>query len=138
MEMKAKATYAVKRWEESTYRQMTPEKKMTKASVEYGFSGEIEGAGFVEYLMFYAHCDPTDQHHSSASYVGLIYVEGVLSGRSGSFVLEDNGTFVGGAATSRLQIAQGSGSGQLERICGSGTYVANREGCLIELEYDFK
>ncbi len=136
--MKAKGTYTVKKWEESTYQQMTPEKKMTKASVEYGFSGEIEGKGLVEYLMFYAHFDPKDQHKSSASYVGLIYFDGTLLGKSGSFVLEDNGTFEGGAARATLQIAKGSGTGQLDGIYGNGKYLANREGYHIELEYNFK
>ena len=136
--MKAKGTYTVKKWEESTYQQMTPEKKMTKASVEYGFSGEIEGRGLVEYLMFYAHVDPKDQHKSSASYVGLIYFDGTLSGKPGSFVLEDNGTFEGGAAKSTLRIAKGSGTGQLDGIYGDGTYLANQEGFHIELEYNFK
>ena len=74
--MNAKGTYAVKKWEESTYQQLTPEKKMTKASVEYGFSGDIEGKGSVEYLMFYSHVDPKDQHNAAASYVGLILFEG--------------------------------------------------------------
>lgn len=136
--MKAKGTYTVKKWAESTYQEMTPEKKMTKASVEYGFSGEIEGKGLVEYLMFYAHFDPKDQHKSSASYVGLIYFDGTLLGKSGTFVLEDNGTFEGGAAKSTLRIAKGSGTGQLDGIHGNGMYMADREGYHIELEYNFK
>jgi hypothetical protein len=136
--MKAKGTYTVKKWEESTYQQMTPEKKMTKASVEYGFNGEIEGKGLVEYLMFYAHFDPKDQHKSSASYVGLIYFDGTLLGKSGGFVLEDNGTFEGGAAKSTLRIAKGSGTGQLDGIQGNGSYLADRNGFHIELEYNFK
>ena len=136
--MKAKGTYTVKKWEESTYQQMTPQKKMTKASVEYGFTGEIDGKGLVEYLMFYGHCDPKDQHNSSASYVGLIYFDGTVSGKSGSFVLEDNGTFESGAARATLRIAKGSGTGQLDGIYGTGIYLANREGCHIELEYNFK
>jgi len=136
--MKATGTYTVKKWEESTYQQMAPEKKMTKASVEYGFTGEIDGTGLVEYVMFYAHFDQTNQHASSASYVGLIYFDGILSGKSGSFVLEDNGAFEGGAAQSTLRIAKGSGTGQLVGIHGSGTYLANQDGCQIELEYDFK
>jgi Protein of unknown function (DUF3224) len=135
--MKATGTYAVKKWEESTYQQLTSEKKMTKASVEYGFTGEIEGKGSVEYLMFYAHFDQKDQHKSSASYVGLIYFDGILSGKSGSCVLEDNGAFEGGAAQSTLRIANGSGTGQLVGIHGHGTYLANQDGCHIELEYDF-
>jgi hypothetical protein len=138
IEMKVKGTYTVKKWEESAYRQITPEKRMTKASVEYNFNGEIEGKGLVEYLMFYSHFDPKDQHKASASYVGLIYFDGTLSGKSGSFVLEDNGTFEGGAAKSTLRIAKGSGTGQLEGIQGNGIYLADQEGYHIELEYNFK
>ena len=134
--MKAEGTYTVKKWEELGYQQMAPEKKMTKASVEYDLSGEIQGKASVEYLMFYSHSDPNDQHKSSASYVGLIYFDGTLSGKSGSFVLEDNGTFEGGEAKSALQIAKGSGTGQLEGIHGRGVYLANREGCHFELEYN--
>jgi hypothetical protein len=135
--MKAKGTYTVKKWEEVSYQQMTPNKKMTKASVEYNLSGDIEGKASVEYLMFYSHTDPNDQHKSSASYVGLIYFDGTLLGKSGSFVLEDKGRFEGGAAKSTLRIADGSGTGQLKGIHGSGMYLANQEGCRLELEYDF-
>ncbi len=111
---------------------------MTMASVEYGFTGEIEGKGSVEYLMFYSHVDPKNPHNSSASYVGLIYFDGTLSGKSGSFVLEDSGTFEGAAAKSTLRIAKGSGTGQLDGIYGTGMYLANQDGYHIELEYDFK
>ena len=135
--MKAKGIYTVKKWEESTYQQMTPEKKMTKASVEYGFTGEIDGKGLVEYLMFYSHSDPKDPHNSSASYVGLIYFDGTVSGKSGSFVLEDKGMFEAGSAKSTLRIAKDSGTGQLKNIHGTGMYVADQKGCQIELEYNF-
>ena len=135
--MKAKGTYTVKKWEEQGYRQMAPDKKMTKASVEYSLVGEIEGKASVEYLMFYSHSDPNDQHKSSASYVGLIHFDGTLLGKSGSFVLEDNGTFEDGVAKGALRIAKGSGAGQLEGIRGIGMYLADREGYHFELEYKF-
>ena len=134
--MKAKGTYAVKKWEEAGYQQITPDMKLTKASVEYAFSGEIEGKASVEYLMFYSRFDAKDQHRSSASYVGLIYFDGRLLGKSGSFVLEDNGAFEGGAAKAALRIAKGSGTGQLKGIHGVGMYLADREGYHFELEYD--
>jgi hypothetical protein len=135
--MNAKGTYTVKKWEEVSYSQTVPDKKMTKASVEYSLSGEIEGKASVEYLMFYSHSDPNDQHRSSASYVGLIHFDGTLLGKSGSFVLEDNGTFESGAAKAALRISKGSGTGQLEGIRGVGMYLANQEGCRFELEYSF-
>jgi hypothetical protein len=135
--MKAKGTYTVATWEESGYRHMAHGKKMTKASVEYNLSGEIGGKASVEYLMFYSHTDPNDQHRSSASYVGLIHFEGTVSGRSGSFVLEDHGTFESGVAQSALQTAEGSGAGQFEGIRGNGMYRASGEGNHFELEYSF-
>ena len=128
----------MKKWEESSYQQISTEMKMTKASVEYTFSGEIEGKASVEYLMFYSQFDTKDQHKSSASYVGLIHFDGRLSGRSGGFVLEDNGTFEGGTAKSALRIAKGSGTRQLKGIHGTGMYLANVEGCRVELEYNFE
>jgi hypothetical protein len=135
--MKAEGTYTVKKWEEASYQQIALDKKMTKASVEYNLSGEIEGKASVEYLMFYSHSDPKDQHKSSASYVGLIHFDGTLLGKSGSCVLEDKGAFEGGEAKSTLRIAKGSGTGQLEGIRGIGMYLANREGYHFELEYSF-
>lgn len=136
--MIARGTYAVKKWEETTYVQISAEMKMTKAAVEYEFSGEIEGRASVQYLMFYRHVDNKDQHKASASYVGLIRFEGKLSGSSGSCVLEDRGTFEGGAANSTLRIADGSGTGGLGGIRGTGMYLADREGCRFELDYNFR
>ena len=87
--------------------------------------------------MFYRHFDPNDQHKASASYVGLIHFDGVLLGKSGSFVFEDNGTFEGGSANSSLRIAQGSGTGSLKGIHGTGRYLANKDGFHLELDYNF-
>jgi hypothetical protein len=135
--MKAKALYTVKKWEEATYREIPPGMKMTKASVMYEFKGDLSGSGSVEYLMFYGHVDQSDQHKARASYVGLIYFEGTLSGKEGGFVLEDNGMFEAGTAKSSVRISEGSGTGTLNGIHGSGTYLADKDGFRIELEYSF-
>ena len=135
--LKAKASYSVKKWEEATYRQISSEMKMTKASVLYEFSGDLQGIASVEYLMFYRHFDQNDQHKASASYVGLIHFDGILLGKSGSFVFEDNGTFEAGSANSSLRIAEGSGTGALKGIYGTGIYHANKDGFHLELDYHF-
>jgi len=125
--MKAKGTYAVKKWEENPYEQISSEMKMTKASIEYLMSGEINGKALVEYLMF---------HKSSALYIGLIRFVGNVQGKEGSFVIEDHGTFENGAASSTLQIISGSGMGELKGIQGTGRYSATRDGAQIELDYN--
>ncbi len=134
--MKAKSTYAVTKWEESTLDQISSETKLTKASVEYVFSGELHGKAKVEYLMFYRYFDPNDPHRARASYVGLLRFEGTLGVKAGSFVMQDNGTFEGGAAVSALQIHDGSGTGTLAGISGTATYRADREGYHFELDYN--
>ena len=134
--MKAKATYAVTKWEESTIDQISAETKLTKASVEYAFGGELQGKANVEYLMFYRHFDQNDPHRSRASYTGFIRFEGTLGGKPGSFVMQDSGTFEGGAAVSALQIHDGSGTGSLTGITGTATYRADREGYHFELDYN--
>jgi hypothetical protein len=134
--MKAQGTYKVTKWQENPYDQISADSKLTKASVEYQCSGEIEGKAAVEYLMFYSHSDPVDQHNSSAEYVGLIRFQGKLKDKAGSFVVQDHGTFQGGTARSALQIAAGSGTGALLGITGTGKYRADRESYFLELDYD--
>lgn len=133
--MKAQGTYTVKKWVENTYDQISPEMKMTRASIEYALSGEIEGIASVEYLMFYRHVDAKDQHKSSASYAGLLRFNGVVAGSQGSFVMKDDGTFEGGTAVSALRVCEGSGTGSLAGITGTALYRAGQEGYHFELEY---
>ena len=133
--MKAKGTYSVKIWEENLYDQISSEMKMTKASVEYSISGEINGKAVVEYLMFYKFYDANDQHKSSAVYIGIMRFTGNVQGKEGSFAIEDHGTFENGGANSTLQIIAGSGLGELKNIQGTGLYSANQNGAQIELDY---
>ena len=135
--MKAKGTYAVKKWEEKVHDQISSEMKITKASVEYEMSGEINGKAFVEYLMHYKFFDIKDQHKSSASYIGLMRFVGNIQGHEGSFVIEDHGTFENGEANSTLKIVTGSGLGGFKGIQGTGNYSADKKGAQIELDYSF-
>ncbi|MGE5683099.1 MAG: DUF3224 domain-containing protein [Bacillota bacterium] len=135
--MTAKGTYSVKKWEENNYAEISREMKMSKASVVYNMSGEIEGIASVEYLLFYKYFDATDQHNSSAQYTGLIRFTGTINGLNGSFVMEDHGNFENGAAISSLRILQGSGQSELRNIQGKGSYSADKNGAVIELDYIF-
>ena len=133
--MKAKGIFAVKSWEEKAYEQISSEMKMSKASVEYAVIGEINGKALVEYLMFYKYVDATDQHKSSAMYIGLMRFLGSVLGKQGSFVIEDHGTFENGVASSTLHIVDGSGMEALKGIKGNGRYGANQNEIHFELDY---
>lgn len=135
--MKATATYSPTKWDEKPYEQ-SPTTKLTKASVEFAFTGQMEGQGLVEYLMFYKAFDESDPHKTTATYVGLIRFKGRLNGKTGSFVLEDRGMFEGGAANSILTIIPGSGTDDLRGITGSGTYTATQKSSRCDLTYELK
>ncbi len=134
--MKARAASKPTRWDEKPYEELPQNRKLTRAAVEYAFQGEMEGTGTVEYLMFYRHADAADPHNSSAVYVGLIRFSGSVNGRSGSFVMEERGTFDAGAARSTLTILQGSGTDGLAGIAGGGLTTATPASAEWILEYD--
>jgi hypothetical protein len=133
--LKAKGTYKVEKWEENEFEQISSEMKMTKASVEYSMSGDLNGKSAVEYLMFYNYFNAANPHKSSAIYIGLMRFIGDVQGKEGSFVIEDHGTFENGKASSTLQIVAGSGLGDFKNIIGTGKYSANQDGAQIELDY---
>jgi len=133
--MKAKGTFNIKKWEETVDEEISTVMKTTKASVEYAFAGEAEGMASVEYFMFYRYFDLKDPHKSSAVYVGLLKFSGNLSGKEGSFFMEENGTFENGTVNSTLRIVSGSGLRELEQISGTGHYHAGQDGSYFELDY---
>jgi hypothetical protein len=135
--MRATATFSPKKWDEKTYDQVSPRTKITRASVEFQYTGQVQGEGSVESLMFYSSYDEHDPHKATAEYTGLIRFKGTVNGRTGSFVLEDKGAFEAVTAKSSLRILPGSGMDQLAGITGSGTSVATPKSCHLELEYQF-
>lgn len=136
--MKATATYSPTKWDEKPYEQISSTMKLTRASVEFSFNGQMEGHGLVEYLMFYRFFDERDPHNASANYVGLIRFKGKLNGKEGSFTMEDRGAFEKAQAQSTLMIIPGSGTEELKGIVGTGTYVATSKSCRCELNYELK
>ncbi len=72
---------------------------------------------------------------ANESYRNPTRLQGKLNGQSGSFAMEDKGGFEGGTARSILTIIPGSGTGELKRITGKGTYIATQKSCTCELDY---
>ena len=132
--MRLYGTYTPAKWDETTIEVIEDHKQLTRVTAEFTFEGDIEGIAKVEYLMFYSSFDPEDMHKAHAQYVGQIQIVGMLNGKSGSFVVTDTGTFIGGVATSELSIIAGSGTGELTGISGVGEYAADQKGCTWEME----
>jgi hypothetical protein len=112
----ARATFAVKTWDEKAYEEHDGA-KLTRASVTKAYRGDISGEATAESLMFY-------QPDGSATFTGLERVVATIGGRQGSFVLEAHGTYRDGTATCECSVVPGSGAGDLIGLRGAGRYVA--------------
>lgn len=113
----AAGTFTVAAWDESTYQELAGDAKLTKATVTFGMEGDITGDATWDAVMCY-------RPDGTAVYTGMQRVQGQLAGVDGSFVLQADGEFVNGEARSRWQVIEGSGTGGLARLTGTGQSVA--------------
>jgi hypothetical protein len=109
----ANARFAISTWDEKPYDERPELPKLTRACVAKTFSGDLEGAGNVEYLMAY-------RSDGSATFVGLERVVGRLGGKTGSFVLQRTGVFESGTAKETYVVVPGSATGELQGLRGEG------------------
>ena len=114
MKKTASARFSIKSWDEKPYSEGQDLPKMTRASVDKTFTGDIDGEGHVEYVMMY-------RSDGTAAFVGLERITGRIAGRNGSFVLQRTGVFEGGQAKESYSVVTGSGTGELRSLRGEGT-----------------
>jgi hypothetical protein len=114
MKQTANARFSIKSWEEKPYSEGKDLPKMTRASVDKTFTGDIDADGHVEYVMMY-------RSDGTAAFVGLERITGRLAGRNGSFVLQRTGVFKDGQAKESYSVVTGSGTGELHSLRGEGT-----------------
>ena len=113
----ASGTFTVAAWDENTYEELDGNAKLTKASVKFAMSGDITGDATWDAVMCY-------RPDGTAVYTGIQRVQGQLAGAEGSFVVLADGEFVAGEARSRWQVIEGSGTGGLTGLTGTGQAVA--------------
>ncbi len=131
MQQKANARFAIKSWDEKPYSEGAGLPKLTQASVDKTYTGDIEAEGHVEYLMMY-------RPDGSATFVGLERITGRIGDRTGSFVLQRTGSFEGGQAKESYSVVAGSATGDLRSLTGEGTSsVGHGMEHPFVLDYDF-
>ncbi len=113
MNATANARFAIKSWDETPYSEGPNLPKMTKATVEKSFTGDIEGDSRVEYLMMY-------RSDGTALFVALERFTGRIGSKSGTFVLQRSGEFDGKQANESYTVVRGSGTGDLRGLTGEG------------------
>jgi hypothetical protein len=108
----------VQSWDPQAYDQASDgAPTLVEVHVTETFTGDIEGQGTVRILQ-------TVRPDNSASFVGVERVSGRLGGRSGSFVLQDQGTLEANHVKGTWFVVPGSGSGELAGLRGEGTFEA--------------
>lgn len=120
MNKRVSVHFEVESWDEKPYKKFGDGCKLTHARVKKSFIGDLKGEGKLEYLMAYV-------EDGSASFVGMEYIYGTLGGQTGSFVLQHNGTFVGGIARATTIVVHGSGTHELRGLQGEGSYEVGHE-----------
>lgn len=122
----------IKSWDEKPYRELDDGRKFAKADVVLAGTGDGLESGTFESVLFY-------RPDGTSSYVALMYVTGALDGRSGSFVLEGQGTYDGKTARGRFVVVDGSGTGQLAGLSGTAESASTHEDypfMPLTIEYD--
>jgi hypothetical protein len=114
MKTTANARFAIKSWDEKPYSEGRDLPRLTRASVTKAYTGDIEGEGYVEYLMMY-------RSDGSATFVGLERVVGRIRGMTGTLVLQRTGVFESGQAKESYSVLPGSATGELCGLRGEGS-----------------
>jgi hypothetical protein len=126
----ARSTFKIQGWDEKPYAEFDGGTKLTRASVTQAFTGDLAGTASIESLSFY-------REDQTADIVGLQRFEGTLGDKTGTFVMRSDATFDGTTAAGSVTIVDGSGTGDLAGLSGSGEWsaVSGPEGTLT-LRYD--
>lgn len=131
MNSKITCTFKIESWDETEISKSKAGPKINRASVSQAYSGDLVAKSTIEYLM-------TTFVDETSIFIGIEEVLGELEGRSGSFLMEHDGTHKNGIAKSEFVIIPNSGTGKLSGIRGKGSYEATHESAKLTLEYDFE
>lgn len=123
------ASFKIEKWDEEVLNEVKQGPRVSRTSVNQSYSGKIEGQSSIEYLM-------TTLPDEFTSFIGIEQFTGTVEGRSGSFVLKHEGTHKDGLAQSDFRIIEGSGTGDLSGINGTGHYDATHEDINFSLDYN--
>jgi uncharacterized protein DUF3224 len=107
----------------------TADATLGRMSIEKQFHGDVEGSSKGEML------HAAGSAPGSAGYVAIERVSGTLHGRSGSFVLQHNGTMTRGLPHLTIGVVPDSGTDQLEGLAGTFTIKIADGKHSYEFEY---
>ena len=139
---KATGRFTVSSWSEETFADVDgegttagetyyPDRGLSHARVGYAYTGEIEGASTLSYLIAYK--------PGGAPVLGLERFTGSVGGQDGSFVLQHVGGQDAGSVWTHLEVVPGLGTGGLQGLRGEAELrIAGHsdDGYELVLSYD--
>ncbi|MEV7552777.1 DUF3224 domain-containing protein [Amycolatopsis sp. NPDC089917] len=111
-------TFAVKNWEEAIVSGVDGGPRVAHAHATFGYNGLIEGESVLDYLLYYAG-EGYDGEGTTAA--GFERFEGSVDGRKGSFLIKHVCGFDAKGFSSTFVVVEGSGTGELAGLTGTGT-----------------
>lgn len=121
--------FTVMSWDEEPYDRVPGQPRFSHVRSVYELEGSIEGEASLCYLLAYA--------DDIAHFTGFALVTGTVSGRKGSFVMQDVGTYDNDVARGRWAIIPGLGGGALRELRGSGHFATGPTGSTYMLDVSF-
>jgi hypothetical protein len=128
--MTAKGTFDVDLKPLKPYASSINETSLNRMSIDKTFSGDLQATSKGEML------SARSPVKGSAGYVAIEQVEGSLSDKSGSFVLQHFGTMTGGDQRLILEVVPDTGTGELTGITGTMTIEISDGQHFYKFDYE--
>ena len=127
----AESFYEIKKWDETSYDEGEEGKALVQCNIRQVYHGDIEGESLNTMLMAPA-------ANGSSTYVGLERITGKLAGKTGSFIIQYQGTYVEDRPSFSGVIVAESGTGELRGLKGTASMAPKDGQPGVSLEYDFE
>lgn len=132
----AKITITGRTWDETTAAEIGPGHSIAQARFTTEWDGDITGSSICWLHLAYVAGSADNPQSLTGPYTGFELVTAGVGGREGSFVLAASGEHTGGVARTQVRIVDGSGTGALAGITGTGSYAADAMQYTMELDYE--
>ncbi|GGR96705.1 hypothetical protein GCM10010269_39450 [Streptomyces humidus] len=135
MQTQSTSTMTWDPWQPAPYEQTEGAPVLLHGQVANHYRGQIEGEGVQQVLIALS-------PGGTSAFTALERVTGRIGDRSGSFVLQITGTTGGGTAKAALEVLEGSGTGGLTGLRGTGAYFCDNPGpdghATVTLDHSFQ
>ena len=128
--MKVKGTFSPSLSPLETYAAGKHDMKLGRMSIDKTFEGELKATSRGEMLSVMT------PEKGSAGYVAIEQVEGTLSGKNGSFVLQHFGIMNKGEQRLELEVVPSSGTGELSGLTGNMNIIVEDGKHRYEFDYE--